>query len=68
VAVAAKSGGLLGILRNEIGVLTYPDNTAYAVAVFTRTQRTTPDGRTIDNTIGHAAQHAVQHLRERPPR
>ena len=36
VAVAAKSGGLLGIVRNEAGVVTFPDNRQYAVAVFTR--------------------------------
>jgi fatty-acyl-CoA synthase len=34
--VAAKSGGLMGIIRNEAGVVTFPDGAAYAVAVFTR--------------------------------
>jgi len=29
VTVAAKSGGLMGVVRNEIGVLTYPDGAAY---------------------------------------
>jgi beta-lactamase class A len=38
VNVAAKSGGLLGIVRNEAGVVAFPDGSAYAVAVFTRTQ------------------------------
>src|SRR6478735_8127442 len=33
--VAAKSGGLLGIVRNEVGVVTQPDGAAYAIAVFT---------------------------------
>lgn len=35
-AVAAKSGGLMGIVRNEVGVVTDPDGVAYAVAIFTR--------------------------------
>jgi beta-lactamase class A len=34
--VAAKSGGLMGIVRNEVGVVTDPQGAAYAVAVFTR--------------------------------
>jgi Beta-lactamase enzyme family len=38
VKVAAKSGGLLGIVRNEIGVISYPDGRQYAAAVFTRSQ------------------------------
>ena len=32
VAVQTKSGGLLGRIRNEIGVVTYPDGCRYAVA------------------------------------
>ncbi|MEJ3746913.1 serine hydrolase [Actinomycetes bacterium KLBMP 9797] len=40
VTVAAKSGALMGLVRNEAGVVTYPDQRQYAVAVFTRS---TPD-------------------------
>lgn len=36
MSVAAKSGGLMGIVRNEVGVITNPDGSAYVVAIFTR--------------------------------
>ncbi|GIH15503.1 serine hydrolase [Rugosimonospora africana] len=61
VAVAAKSGTVLGV-RNEIGVVRYPDGRRYAVAVFTSdgwgVRR--PD---VDRAIGRAARHAVDRLR-----
>jgi beta-lactamase class A len=61
VTVAAKSGTLLNI-RNEAGVVTYPDGRRYAVAVFTAGA----DGvrRTdVDRVIGDAARLAVEALR-----
>lgn len=36
VQLAAKSGSLLGAVRNEAGVITMPDGRRYAAAVFTR--------------------------------
>ncbi len=42
VMVAAKSGGLMGLVRNEAGVVTLPDQRRYAVAVFTRARPTRP--------------------------
>jgi beta-lactamase class A len=64
VRVAAKSGGLMGLVRNEAGVVTYPDGQAYAVAVFTRR----PPGRSVapaagDAVIGRAARALVDQLR-----
>jgi beta-lactamase class A len=63
--VAAKSGGLLGIVRNEAGVVTFPDGAAYAVAVFTRcTTETTTDPALIDAGIGRIARALIDRLRE----
>ncbi len=63
-AVAAKSGGLMGIVRNEVGVVTDPDGAAYAIAVFTRRPITsTVDPAHIDTAIGYAAKDMVEQLR-----
>jgi beta-lactamase class A len=58
--VAVKSGGLMGVVRNEIGVVRDPEGTSYAVAAFTRTDPATrADHRKVDAAIGAAAAHAV---------
>lgn len=65
VAVAAKSGGLMGIVRNEAGVVTLPDGEAYAVAVFTRrAPGVTTEPALIDAGIGHVARALVDQLRQ----
>ncbi len=65
VSVAAKSGALLGVVRNEIGVVTFPDGEAYAVAVFTRKG---PGGTAApdetDRAIGRVAGMLVETLRD----
>lgn len=59
--VSAKSGGLVGVLRNEVGVVEYPGAGAYAMAVFT--QSTSPGtDREINAAIGSAAALAVRTL------
>ncbi len=60
VSVTATAGTVLG-LRNEIGVIAYPDGRRYAAAVFTEG----PPGRRadIDAAIGRAARRAVEQLR-----
>jgi beta-lactamase class A len=64
VAVAAKSGGLMGVVRNEAGVVTYPDGAAYAVAVFTRrVPGTGAAPAAIDAGIGRVARALVDELR-----
>jgi beta-lactamase class A len=69
VRVAAKSGGLLGVVRNEAGVVTFPDGGAYAVAVFTRRQAgATADPALIDAGIGKIARTLVDSLRSSNPR
>ena len=65
VTVAAKSGGLMGIIRNEAGVVTFPDGAAYAVAVFTRRKRTGTNPARIDAGIGTVARLLVDKLRRR---
>lgn len=62
VAVAAKTGTMPG-LRNEIGVATYPDGAAYAIAVFTVGGAETLRRPDIDRAIGDAARAAVDQLR-----
>ncbi|SEG86199.1 beta-lactamase class A [Actinacidiphila yanglinensis] len=62
VAVAAKSGSLLGVVRNEIGVITHPDGRRYAAAVFTRS-RPGADDAAVNAAIGTAAARAVAALR-----
>jgi beta-lactamase class A len=63
VLISGKTGQLGNAIRNEIGVVEYPQGDRYAVAVFTRfdpnaTPR--PDG---DRTIGSAAAFAVEQIR-----
>jgi beta-lactamase class A len=63
VKVAAKSGGLLGVVRNEIGVVEYPDGGRYAVAVCTRAAEPFQRENEINAVIGAAAALAVDQLR-----
>ncbi|WP_203963146.1 serine hydrolase [Actinocatenispora thailandica] len=62
VRVAAKSGGLAGVIRNEIGVVSCPDGRGYAVAAFTRTDRSGQE-RPMNAAIAAAAAAAVESLR-----
>lgn len=63
VRIAAKTGTLPAV-RNEAGVVVYPDSRRYAVAVFTRAASLAGRLPAIDAAIGHAARLAVDHLRE----
>lgn len=58
VQVWAKTGTLPGI-RNEIGVLEYPDGSRYAVAVFTRAATVAQRLPEVDRAIGAVAVHAI---------
>lgn len=62
VLVSGKTGTLLTI-RNEVGVVEYPDGGRYAVAVFTRASAPTPVAPQADAAIGAAARLAVRALR-----
>jgi beta-lactamase class A len=58
VQVWAKTGTLPGV-RNEIGVVEYPDRTRYAVAVFTRAATLAQRLPEVDRAIGTAAVEAI---------
>ncbi|MEV5575764.1 serine hydrolase [Spirillospora sp. NPDC052269] len=62
VRVSGKTGTLL-TLRNEIGVVEYPDGGRYAVAVFTRASEPVAVAPRADAVIGTAARIAVEALR-----
>ncbi|EWM12516.1 serine hydrolase [Kutzneria sp. 744] len=64
VEIAAKTGSLPAI-RNEAGVVTYPDGRRYAVAVFTRADSLAGRQPKVDAAIGRAARLAVDELRAR---
>lgn len=61
--VAAKSGGFFGIWRNEIGVVTLADTSAYAIAVFAEALDPPLDPWAVNAAIGDAAVAAVESLR-----
>ncbi|WP_159701685.1 serine hydrolase [Arthrobacter sp. 18067] len=62
IVVAGKTGTLPAI-RNEVGVVTYPDDRQYAVAVFTKADTLANPQPAIDASIGKAARLAVDLLR-----
>lgn len=62
VDVSGKTG-TLPTLRNEAGVVEYPDGGRYAVAVFTRSFSPALNQPRADAVIGTAARMAVDHLR-----
>ena len=62
VQVAGKTGTLPKV-RNEAGVVTYPDGSQYAVAVFLRLPTYVERDHRADHAIGEAAAVAVSHLR-----
>lgn len=67
VQIAAKTGTLPGV-RNEAGVVTYPDGRQFAVAVFTRAHTLGERQPAIDSVIGSAARLAIEQLRSPEPR
>jgi beta-lactamase class A len=62
--VSAKSGGLVGVIRNEAGVIEYPGGSGYAAAVFTQSAEAPQGGAAIDRAIGAAAASAISKLRD----
>ncbi|MET9529887.1 MULTISPECIES: serine hydrolase [unclassified Streptomyces] len=62
VRIAGKTGTEFGI-RNEAGVIEYPDGRRYAVAVFLRTRSMAARAPRADAAIGRAARVAVDSLR-----
>lgn len=66
VTIAAKTGTLPAV-RNEAGVVSYPDGRRYAVAVFTRADSLADRQPAVDAALGKAARLAVDHLRKEKP-
>ncbi|HZX02169.1 serine hydrolase [Kribbella sp.] len=62
VRVAGKTG-TFGALRHEVGVITLPGGSAYALAVFTLAARGDVRQPRVDTAIGQAARLAVDLLR-----
>lgn len=62
IALADKSA-TLGALRHDIGVVTFPDGQAYAVAVLTRAARPDRVLPAVDAAIGRAGRLAIDALR-----
>ncbi|QTV79597.1 serine hydrolase [Microbacterium sp. NIBRBAC000506063] len=62
VSVAGKTG-TIPTVRNEVGVVTFPDGDSYAVAVFLTSDTMIGRDAAADAAIGRAAQIAVEHLR-----
>ena len=63
VLISAKTGRLGNAVRNEIGVVEYPQGDKYAVAVFTRFDPNAAPRGNVDQAIGAAAALAVEQLR-----
>jgi beta-lactamase class A len=61
--VTAGKTGTLPRVRNEVGVVTYPDGSSYAVAVFTTAEATTAKNPAADAVVGEAARIAIEALR-----
>ncbi|PRB36385.1 serine hydrolase [Arthrobacter sp. MYb23] len=61
-AIVAGKTGTLPTVRNEAGVVTLPDGSSYAVAVFLRSQSLKDRQPRADAAIGHAAYLAVTTL------
>jgi beta-lactamase class A len=62
--VAAKSGALLGVVRNEVGVVTSAGAATVAVAVFTRRPHASAAAPAeIDAAIGRVARRLVDEIR-----
>ncbi|WP_370410322.1 serine hydrolase [Streptomyces fradiae] len=64
VRLAGKTGTDFAV-RNEAGVVAYPDGKRYAVGVFLRTSTAVTRQPLADRAIGRAARLAVDHLRPR---
>ncbi len=62
VRLAGKTGTDFPV-RNEAGVIEYPDGRRYAVGVFLRTSTAATRQPLADRAIGRAARAAVDHLR-----
>lgn len=61
-ALAAKSGALFGRIRNEVGVITWPDGSRYAVAVFTHAHAPFAGAAAINTQMARAVKLGIESL------
>lgn len=61
-ALAAKSGALFGRVRNEVGVITWPDGARYAVAVFTQAHQPFVGAAAINAQMARAVKLGIEAL------
>jgi len=66
-AVAAKTGSLLGRVRNEAGVITHADGRSFAVAVFTRAHERFARIAEIETAMAVGAASAISAVRAGTP-
>jgi beta-lactamase class A len=66
IRVSAKSGSLIGVVRNEIGVIEHPDGSWYAAAVFTQAGMRSRGAAAVDAAIGQSAATSIDLLRSLP--
>lgn len=62
LGISGKTG-TIGVARNEIGVIEYPDGRSYAIAVFLRTSRFAYRQPRADALIGQVGRALVDHLK-----
>lgn len=62
VTIAGKTG-TIGVIRNEVAVVAFPDEPAVVVSVFTRAARSDIHLPLVDRAIGNVARIAVNALR-----
>ena len=61
--LAAKSGGLFGVIRNEIALIGHPDGRTYAAAIFTRAQKPFENAAAINVAMGRIVDFSIRVLR-----
>jgi beta-lactamase class A len=57
--VSGKSGSLVGVIRNEIGVIEYPDGRGYSAAIFSQARQPWQNDAAINAAIGSTAAAAI---------
>jgi beta-lactamase class A len=62
--VAAKSGSLVGVVRNEVGVIEYPDGRVYCAAVLAQSHQPWENTAAVNAVIGTAAAAAIELLEQ----
>ena len=60
--VSAKSGSLVGVVRNEVGVIEYPDGRVWCAAVLAQSHEPWANTAAINAVIGAAAAAAIEQL------